>query len=754
MKLNPPHINGTIPAFAGNVLAVPFEMNRSVGTTQIKAVSALIKTVQTNKQKAILTGHWFVRNSQYFASFPLADFDAEIGQYYKVQIAFVDSTDEVGYYSSVGVTKYTSYPSVEIQNLKDNMYSSGIFNGVFTQSEDKTELPYKYQFLVYDGKEVFDDSGEQFCNGNNYENGQYVETWQMTKEMQDDKFYKVCYKVTTNNGFIAESTHYAIIKPPLVSIDLPLVLEAENCFDEGVVKVDLTTKKDIEINGTFMLSRFSEKTQKWEDLYSFNYLSHGLKKNEYIPLFKDISLEQGVNYTYALQLYNTNGLRSERILSNTVYSDYEDIFISDGKKVLKVRFDPKINSFKDTILEAKVDTLGGKFPFFFRNGNTHYKEFPVGGLLSLIADDAGSFNAENALANDLRRKGTFSRDVEVPDFLTNPSARNMKRERDFKLEVLEWLTNGEIKLLKTAPEGVYFVRLLNVSLTPNDTLGRMLHSFSATAYQVAETDLATFRKFGYLPQDFGTIVSTQVGSIKLAETAKLPEGGVKSAIITDATPGTQLFISSEAGSEIVEIGYTGTYVLPEDFILTSVALYSGNWDEARLDYIYEGYTQAQEFSSISNIKLQQEFVSLYNNDFSTDIISNIETENVKFKSCSSLMVQKRNIVEIYNTNNGYSYDEFGLSLLEDKDWVSADIYYVINDNKYLDGAPDKEINGKPDFNFSLNNESVVDLSGSGNISGRIGPLNNLGAITGLRLGNGLIGEMAYIVEKTEVNENV
>jgi len=41
-----------------------------------------------------------------------------------------------------------------------------------------------------------------------------------------------------------------------------------------------------------------------------------------------------------------------------------------------------MNSFKNDIPEQKVETIGSKYPFIFRNGNVYYKEFPIGGLLS------------------------------------------------------------------------------------------------------------------------------------------------------------------------------------------------------------------------------------------------------------------------------------------------------------------------------------------------------------------------------------
>jgi hypothetical protein len=57
------------------------------------------------------------------------------------------------------------------------------------------------------------------------------------------------------------------------------------------------------------------------------------------------------------------------------------------------------------------------------------------------------------------------------------TAENYRRERNFKMEVLAWLTNGKPKLFRSPAEGNYIVRLMNTSLTPNDSLGRMLHTF-------------------------------------------------------------------------------------------------------------------------------------------------------------------------------------------------------------------------------------------------------------------------------------
>lgn len=63
-----------------------------------------------------------------------------------------------------------------------------------------------------------------------------------------------------------------------------------------------------------------------------------------------------------------------------------------------------------------------------------------------------------------------------PYSLTDLSDENIYAERQFKMEVLDFLTNGKLKL-SSPTEGNYLVRLMNTSLTPEDILGRMLHTF-------------------------------------------------------------------------------------------------------------------------------------------------------------------------------------------------------------------------------------------------------------------------------------
>ena len=194
-------------------------------------------------------------------------------------------------------------------------------------------------------------------------------------------------------------------------------------------------------------------------------------------------------------------MRSDRIESQPVVADFEDAFLFDGTRQLKIKYNPKMSSFKRDVIEQKTDTIGSKYPFIFRNGNIDYHEFPISGLISYLGDENHQFLPFEELG------------IEVPT--TQLTSDNVTAERIFKMKALEWLTNGEPKLFKSPTEGNYIVRLLNVSLSPNDTLGRMLHTFSATAYEVMDTSYESLKTMGFVEAE-SDVVQTRYQSVNLA----------------------------------------------------------------------------------------------------------------------------------------------------------------------------------------------------------------------------------------------
>ena len=48
-KLYPPYIEGTIPAFTGTVLTVPFSMNQAVNANEVYGMALKVKKVNSNE---------------------------------------------------------------------------------------------------------------------------------------------------------------------------------------------------------------------------------------------------------------------------------------------------------------------------------------------------------------------------------------------------------------------------------------------------------------------------------------------------------------------------------------------------------------------------------------------------------------------------------------------------------------------------------------------------------------------------------
>lgn len=107
---------------------------------------------------------------------------------------------------------------------------------------------------------------------------------------------------------------------------------------------------------------------------------------------------------------------------------------------------------------------------------------------------------ELGLEDSIARPSTDGEKVDLKIKTTNLEDYNISAERRFKLSVLDWLNDGKVKLFRSPTEGSYLVRLLNTSLTPTDTLGRMLHTFNSTAYEIGDCTYENLLLYGFIDQ--------------------------------------------------------------------------------------------------------------------------------------------------------------------------------------------------------------------------------------------------------------
>lgn len=605
-KLYPPKIPSTIPAFIQNnrgteraTFSVPFFLNRMVGIDEIGGFILKIKSATSNKKIFTATarvwtekegspGEW-ERNPEALVfneetgsgvitfNIPLADYEKLYkGQFYKAQLANykVKEYDESNlYFSDVSIVKMSGEVSQQINDLKlpqsesDKEYNFAIqkLTGTYSNT-DITEKLYSSRFIIYDMYgEIFEDSGEIVQNNaikgeiiyDNYGNPQYyktTETYTRTREMIESEFYYVQWEYTTINGYQGKTAKYPITQKTITP-ELKAKLIAELNYDNGYINLRLQALEDenhvlkTEI-GDYLVTRHSSKNPgEWLEIYRFDL-------REEIPtrqLWIDNTVEQGVTYTYGIQQYSKYGIFTSRIKSNAVVADFEHMYLSDEKRQLKVAFNPKVSSFKPTILETKTDTIGGKYPFIFRNGDVYYHELPISGLISCQLDDSNLFTSKNELDTIINKL----------ELASDPSSTTIATERLFKREVLSWLTNGKPKLLRTPTEGNFIVRLMNVSLSPMDQLGRMLHTFSATAYEIEDysfNNIVNMRLLNDLKEDIDTsfayesLILTKTEEYKnefserqvpltIGQDGSYTIDGAYSVQFSDMIPGTRFIIS-------------------------------------------------------------------------------------------------------------------------------------------------------------------------------------------------------------------
>ena len=441
----------------------------------------------------------------------------------------------IGHYSSVGVIKYTEKPEISIEGMQAGAYNRHqyIYTGVYSQKDkDYTEKVSTYRFKVYDlDNNVLADTGDLIhdiskdSNDTPYES---YDSFEFTKELVSGETCKIQYEITTVNGLHIKTPKYKFVQGAMVKPALDAILTTEVDNENAYVKLgmfgvsnsgDYYYHKDsteLIVTGNFIVSRQRvNEPGNWKELTRFGLYAE--KPSTWT--WKDCTAEQGVSYIYSIQQYSET-ITSDRIVSKiwdnnkkiwadgSIYVNFEHAFLFDGERQLKIKYNPKISSFKTTLQESKLETMGSKYPFVFRNGRIGYKEFPISGLISCLMDEENLFMIDSNFKeyqnyekqyDDLYRystKHSGNRNQVSQLVLTSLEDYNIKKEREFKLAVLDWLNNGKPKLFRSPTEGNYIVRLMNCSLSPNDTLGRMLHTFSCTAYEIASYDDKTLLIMG------------------------------------------------------------------------------------------------------------------------------------------------------------------------------------------------------------------------------------------------------------------
>lgn len=480
-------------------------------------------------------------------------------------------------WSTVMTFKAITEPSLEIINSSPTFTLQPTFEGLAQFADDEEEYVEQYKFTLTSSSGETLDSGWQTHKANNPS-----DYYKFNKILEDGATYTVHYSIKSTNGY--EATTSKDITVLLNTFDKP---SSSIAFNTAVgTEENACIGLDIAINtedlGKILCIVRSTDRQQWDELYRFTAI------NDFI--YYDFAIENGIEYYYGIQTISGNAFSNIKSINTgmSVYFDYAYL-VGEGGRQLKMKYDFKINSFKHTVLASKQDTLGSKYPTILRNGTAYYAEFPISGLISFNMDEEQYFakHDEGFSLGDIYR-GQIGND----DVRQSPE-KNQFYEKQFRDKVEAFLNDGKYKLFKSATEGNFIVTLMNVTLTPNATLGRMIYSFSATAYEVAEVNLENLKTLGIVQTDnlISANAKIQLGSTLTKGTDNL--WTTVSDTLTNMTLSSISNISISTGTSAVTLIYneknitipaSRTYNLPA--IITENDTVSITGENLTIDYIY------------------------------------------------------------------------------------------------------------------------------------------------------------------------
>ena len=503
-----------------NVQVIISNQNTNISALKTSTYPTGIKTTNLNIDSSI------DGDDKYYITISPNDLEGgifELNQFYKVQLRFTsvnaanitDSqkiaswlSNNKAYFSewsTVCLIKGIQQPSIYIKGFEDTgnneetVFTTQVVDFVGSlyysaNSNIEKEVLKSYSITLYNELDLetpLTESGVIYTNQYNPNEINYTFKY----GLEDGISYVAVLEYTTNNLYTETKTYkFTIMQYGIDKLNADIEASADQ--EEGRIKIDIIAKDTEKFTGNLTIRRTSSESDFtiWEDVHTVT-LTTGQELNY---TWYDSTVQSGVWYRYCAQKRNSRGDRGIIIeIRHPVIVVLDDMFLTRHNCQLKIKFDPQVNSFRHTISESRIETLGGKYPFIRRNGNMNYRQFPISGLITHFCDENGLFTNKDKIYGTSRELfDNFNETNNITDY------QDYIYERNFREKVMDFLYDNTVKLFRSTTEGNILVKLMDISLTPNQTLGRMIYSFSATAYEIDEANIDNYNKYGI--QETGT----------------------------------------------------------------------------------------------------------------------------------------------------------------------------------------------------------------------------------------------------------
>lgn len=377
----------------------------------------------------------------------------------------------------------------------------------------ETDYLKEYTIKLYDQNDNLSfDSGIIYANtyvGINEIN------YTIKRIFREGERYKLEISYLTKVGYPGIKTYYLLMLNEGIeklNVNFTSVEDAE----KGRISLRIKNVISDAFTGNLIIRRSEGDTDFtiWEDIANISI------DNQILDItWHDYTIQSGKWYRYGVQTKDGDNRGILTIYDKDLMVEFEDIFLNAEGKQVRIRYDSQISSFQHTISENKIDTIGSKYPFIKRNGNMEYKQFPISGLITSYMDFytenesiigssnvAWEKNIEGEHATDRSSLFTSKEQIYGEELLSLYDVRMQENnsntldtiiyEKDFRDKVKEFLYKNNVKLFRSATEGNILVKLMNISFTPNQLLGRKIWSFNATAYEIDECSIENYDKYG------------------------------------------------------------------------------------------------------------------------------------------------------------------------------------------------------------------------------------------------------------------
>lgn len=538
-NLYPPIVSTYMPAFIRTTACrIYFSLSIYNSAEEIKNVQIVISNQNTNlsaltsslypagiKITDLHIDNSISGNDKYYIEIRPEDLDSgifELNQFYKVQIRFTGTgatpltdsskiaawlTNNQTYFSewsTVCLIKGIQKPEIYLKGFESTssttdrlVFTSEVLDIIgkmyFEEDVDETEYLKYYNIEIYkisDNLLVY-KSGNIYTNVYNPNEINYT----LPYRLEDGVKYKLVLTYNTINEYSDSLTYiFSIIQNTIDALNA--TISAETDIENGRVKIEIKSTVSEAFFGNLTIRRTSSKSNFtiWEDVHQ-TVIANG-QMLDYI--WYDYTIESGIWYKYCAQQRNSKGDRGAIInIRYPIMIELEDMFLTREGMQFKVKFNPNISSFKTTYIESKTDTIGSKYPFIRRNGRVQYKQFPISGLITAFCDEDNVFLSKNIIYGDnVEYYSDYNGNLDVNSDNNITEQNDYIYERFFREKIMDFLYADNIKLFRSNTEGNILVRLMDINFTPNNSLGRMLYSFTATAYEMDECTLENFENYG------------------------------------------------------------------------------------------------------------------------------------------------------------------------------------------------------------------------------------------------------------------